>query len=78
MSDQRPGCIKNGVRYHCEAFCECEVARLQDSEVQLVLKGLLRNLTQVRDQQAAGTTQRQKGAAEGLNIAIAAVKRRIR
>lgn len=83
--DQRPGCVKDGVRYYCgENTCPCpgfreaEVARLQDSEVQLILKGLLRNLTQVRDQQAAGRTQRQKGVVEGLNIAIAAVRRRVR
>lgn len=78
MSDERPGCIKNGVRYRCEAFCECEVARLQQSEVQLILKGLLRNLTDVRDQQAKGAGAHRNGVVDGLNIAISAVRRRMR
>lgn len=80
---ERPGCIKNGVRYYClSTGCECQqtytvedVARLQDSEVRLILKGLLRSLTEVRDQQ---TKSGHADVAHGLNIAIAAVRRRIR
>lgn len=87
VSDERPGCIKGGIRYFCgENSCPCpgytDVARLQDSEVQLILKGLLRNLTEVRQQQLAEPehlrTMRKQGTIEGLNIAIAAVRRRIR
>ena len=68
-------------------YTEEEVARLQDSEVRLILKGLLRNLTDVRTQRGAtpiklpeGRDQQLKrmGEIEGLNIAIAAVRRRIR
>lgn len=64
-----------------------EVARLQESEVRNVLKGLLRNLTDVRNQRGAAplelprdrSVQLQRMAEiEGLNIAIAAVRRRIR
>lgn len=68
-----------------------EVARLQDTEVKLVLKGLLRNLEDVRTQRGASLQgslvlassagryrERQRGEIEGLNIAIAAIKRRIR
>lgn len=53
----------------------------QAKEVNLVLKSLLRNLTEVRHQQSRGTGQGAahcNGVVDGLNIAIAAVKRRIR
>lgn len=58
-----------------------EVGQLQASEAQIILKGLLRNLTEVRKQQAQGTGQgpgHRNGVVDGLNIAIAAVRRRIR
>jgi hypothetical protein len=63
-----------------------EVARLQDTEVKLVLKGLLRNLEDVRTQRGVSQggkqnhilRERMRGEIEGLNIAIAAIKRRIR
>ncbi len=66
-------------------YTEKEVARLQAQEAKLVLKGLLRNLEDVRRQR--GTVEdgaplarklQVRGEIEGLNIAIAAVKRRIR
>ena len=66
---------------------EREVAQAQDSEVNIILKGLLRNLTEVRKQRGAtpvnlpeGRAQqlRRMGEIEGLNIAIAAITRRIR
>lgn len=62
-------------------FTEEEIARLQDREAQTILKGLLRNLTDVRDQQSKGTgqgTAHRNGVVDGLNIAIMAVRRRIR
>lgn len=66
-------------------FTAEEVARLQESEVRVVLKGLLRNLTEVRKQRGmiedgAPLARRMqiRGEIEGLNIAISAVRRRIR
>lgn len=59
-------------------YTEAEVAHLQQSEVQIILKGLLRNLTEVRNQQAQGTAADRNGVVDGLNIAISAVRRRIR
>lgn len=66
-------------------YTEAEVAHLQQSEAQIILKGLLRNLTEVRAQRGvprAGATkvelERQRGEINGLNIAIAAVRRRLR
>lgn len=66
-------------------YTEAEVARLQDSEVRTVLKGLLRNLTDVRRQRGVieddaplARKLQMRGEIEGLNIAISAVKRRIR
>lgn len=67
-------------------YTEAEVARLQGSEVNLVLKGLLRTLEEVKGQRSMphqpGTHQRylerQRGEINGLNIAIAAVNRRIK
>lgn len=64
---------------------EEEVARLQDSEVRIALKGLLRNLLEVRGQRQAslklGMTPvrhaRRVGEIWGLDIAINAVKRRL-
>lgn len=61
---------------------EEEVAVAQDSEVQRAMKSLLHALTEVRNQQANSPistwTMRKQGTIEGLNIAIAAIKRRIR
>ena len=68
-------------------YTEEEVVQLLQSEAQLILKGLLRNLTEVRAQRGAerislpeGRDQQLKrmGEIDGLNIAIAAVRRRIR
>lgn len=60
-------------------YTDREVAQLQDSEVQVILKGLLRNLTQVREQQSKGPAgQHRDGVIDGLNIAISAVRRRVR
>jgi len=68
-------------------YTKGEVARLQEAEVRTVMKGLLRNLTDVRNQRGAAklslpserTVQiRRMGEIEGLNIAITAVRRRIR
>lgn len=56
--------------------------RHAEQEVNAVLKGLLRNLTEVRNQQSTGVggvrSNHQKGVVDGLNIAIVAVIRRIR
>lgn len=63
-------------------YTEEDVARLQQSEVQLVLRGLLNGLTQARDQQAREPenvrTFRKQGTIDGLNMAIAAIRRRMR
>lgn len=62
-------------------YTEAEVAHLQQSEAQIILKGLLRNLTEVRNQQSQGTGQgaaHRNGVVDGLNIAISAVRRRVR
>lgn len=63
-----------------------DASRYERSDVQVVLQGLLRSLEQVKTQRLAsldGPTnaaqyQRTRGQIDGLNIAIAAVKRRIR
>lgn len=63
-----------------------EVAALQVSEVNLILKGLARTLEQVKAQRSMphqpGTheryLERQRGELNGLDIAIRAVKRRMR
>lgn len=56
-----------------------EVGEAQYSEATFILKGLLRNLTEVREQQSKGpASQHRDGVIDGLNIAIAAVRRRIR
>lgn len=67
-------------------FTSEEVAVLQDSEVRLVMKGLLRNLEDVLAQRTAGHHRkvtpvawaRREGEIWGLKLAIQAVKRRIR
>lgn len=71
---------------HEELFTTEEVARLQDSEVRLVLKGLLRLLNDIRAQRVAGDCpqmsrsirDRRRGEIWGLEVAIAAVRRRLR
>lgn len=63
-----------------------EVARLQESEVKAVLKGLLHNLEDVLAQRTAGHHRRvtpvayarREGEIWGLKLTIQAVKRRIR
>ena len=67
------------------SYTDEEVARLQDSEVRLVLKGLLNGLTQAREQrevlpaaQTAVQAAQRQGEVYGLNIAISAIQRRIR
>ncbi len=61
--------------------------RHAEAEVKRALKGLLRNLEDVRRQRGAvrytpdrarDDIARQRGEVEGLNIAIYAIKRRIR
>lgn len=67
-------------------YTEEEVAALQQAEVQLILKGLLRNLERVREQRALplepGANPKYKahvrGELWGLDTAIRAVRRRIR
>lgn len=66
-------------------YTEKEVGRLQASEVELVLKGLLRSLEEVKRQRdktfrtAKGLMARDAARqAEGLNIAIQAIRRRLR
>lgn len=66
-------------------YTAAEVAAYQDSEVQQVLKGLLRNLEDVLVQRARGHVQgnpvvyaRRQGEIWGLKMAIQAVKRRIK
>lgn len=68
-------------------FTSEDMERYAADAVRDVLKGLLRNLTEVRNQRGVervslpeGRDQQLKrmGEIEGLNIAIAAVRRRIR
>jgi hypothetical protein len=60
-------------------YTEEEVARLQESEVKIVLEGLLRNLQDVRAQRAAGSLPGvRQGEIWGLDTAIKAVRRRLR
>lgn len=66
-------------------YTEQEVAEHQDGEVRLVMKGLLRNLQQVRAQRAilpdfesSLARARREGEIWGLDAAISAVQRRIR
>lgn len=68
-------------------FTSEDMERWADQEVRKVLKGLLRNLTDVRTQRGAASFTlpdgriaqlKRQGEIEGLNIAIAAVRRRIR
>jgi hypothetical protein len=68
-----------------ELYTAEEVGRLQDSEVRLILKGLLNGLTQAREQrehlpaaQTAVQAAQRQGEIYGLNVAIAAVRRRMR
>lgn len=71
-----------------KVYTEEEVARLQGVEVQNALKGLLRNLEAVREQRQASALAalhalepawyQYRGEVVGLNIAIQAVKRRLR
>lgn len=56
-----------------------DIERLQRSEAQEALNNLLRNLMGVRKTfEGRAKTAREVGQVEGLNIAIAAIKRRIR
>jgi hypothetical protein len=67
-------------------YTEAEVARLQDSEVKLVLRGLVASLERVKAQRArslelARTKAERAGISgeiTGLIIAINAIKRRLR
>lgn len=67
-------------------YTEAEVARLQDSEVKLVLRGLVASLERVKTQRArslelARTKAERAGISgeiTGLIIAINAIKRRLR
>lgn len=66
-------------------YTEAEVARLQDSEVKLVLRALVASLETVRDQRSASaaaargiTKAHIRGEIAGLTIAINAIKRRLR
>lgn len=67
-------------------YTEEEVARLQESEVQIVLKGLVRTLEALLAQREQGryssmnprVLARRQGEIWGLKVALAAVKRRIR
>lgn len=68
-----------------ERYSNEDVARPQDSEVQLILRGLLNGLTQARDQRAklppAETSiqaAERRGEVYGINMAIAAIRRRMR
>lgn len=62
-------------------FTSGDMERWAKQEVNSALKGLLRNLTEVRTQRSVPDrglfSARQMGEIDGLNIAIAAVKRRI-
>lgn len=60
-------------------FTSEDMERWAADETQTILKGLLRNLTNVRAQQSTGQgSPHRDGVIDGLNIAIQAVKRRIR
>lgn len=67
-------------------YTEEEVARLQESEVRVVLKGLLRNLEGVHRQRTVSrdhaVTQAARdiavGQIDGLDTAMRAIRRRIR
>lgn len=61
-------------------YTEKEVAELQASEAKVVLEGLLRNLADVRIQRIRSTSgdARQQGEIWGLDVAIKAIRRRIR
>lgn len=59
-------------------FTSKDMESWAEQEVRVVLKSLLRNLTEVRNQQAQGTAADRNGVVDGLNIAISAVRRRIR
>jgi hypothetical protein len=66
-------------------YSDAEVARLQDSEVRLVLRGLVASLERVRDQRSASAVNARgiakahiRGEVAGLTIAINAIKRRLR
>lgn len=68
-----------------QTYTEAEVARLQDSEVKLVLRGLVASLETVRDQRSASAVAARgiakahfQGEVAGLTIAINAIKRRLR
>lgn len=59
-------------------FTSKDMESWAEQEVRVVLKSLLRNLTEVRNQQAQGAAADRNGVVDGLNIAISAVRRRIR
>lgn len=67
-------------------YTEAEVARLQDSEVKLVLRGLVTSLENVRTQRRASLDRARTATAcaqlageiAGLTVAINAIKRRLR
>lgn len=68
------------------SYTEEEVARLQAAEAKLVLKGLQAVLEEIKRQRSAPLRagvhpryrERQLGELNGLNIAIAAIHRRLR
>lgn len=64
----------------CNCDCELDKRERWRQERESALKGLLRNLTDVRNQQSKGVqgAAHKNGVVDGLNIAIAAIKRRIR
>lgn len=60
-------------------FTSEDMERWAAEQTREVLKSLLRNLTSVRAQQSAGQGGRYRdGVVDGLNIAITAVRRRVR
>lgn len=68
-----------------QTYTEAEVARLQDSEVKLVLRGLVASLEMVRDQRSASAVTARgiakahiRGEIAGLTGAINAIKRRLK
>lgn len=67
------------------SYTEEEAARLQGSEVKLVLRGVLASLEAVRDQRSASavtargiTKAHIRGEIAGLTVAINVIKRRLR